>query len=363
MRRKLNIRQAMIDSYENKMKKEKRKKRRGLFLSVVAISVAIPSCIMSFLSGCSSSKKNKKENIDTTQPTSLSNSVDYYEELTTHNINLMGVSLKTNQEKTSKSLVSKSGNVDVNSIKVQKGTVWASERSASQAANVGKSVLDDKGGTLQSRSDGNAQEKQKYYEVVDENKNVVDSGKVGNNGIPDGYEKSQNGKIIEQGHFVAPDGTVWDSEKRYREYLESLKTDGEDTKTEFIPEVQNPEVSEQQKEPETKPEESPSKPEQTKPQESPKEEETKKEELPSNPEQNKPQEPEDNFIPDAGVINSDGTYTVNGETYKSKEDFYQFIIDPTGYMKDPDDGIIKPVDDVYSKTNNYQKVISMYHVG
>lgn len=225
--------------------------------------------------------------------------------------------------------------IDTNKIvEDNKGTLWVDKEAKEESVNIGKVEIDTKDETLEVKNDGNVYEKEESYEIIDkETGNVISSGTVNENGIPDGYiENPVNGDIIKEGwtdsstgehheeYYIDPNGDIWPSKERYESYLESLKTDGETIETEFIPV----------------------------------EEENTTEEVITKEEDIIVEEPEENITIEEGVVNPDGTYTLYDTTYESKADFEQFLLTPDayGYYND----MIMSLESIEALTN--QKVLT-----
>ncbi len=220
-----------------------------------------------------------------------------------------------------------SNGLDKNKIvESEDGTLWESKEEKEEfESKQNEEVIDTKNGTLTVVPDENGEdiviEKDKGYEVKDESGNVVDSG-VNSNGVPDGFTLGDNGNYIKnedvgkyvysEYDFYSSDGkliiskgdkmTVEDYEKAKRELLtEPPKTPTEDktvTDTVIVPEVE-----------------------------------------------------------ERGVVNPDGTYTIDGLTFKSKSVYEDYLIHPELYGEY--NGVIMLVSEILAPNSNEKSDVAV----
>ena len=200
------------------------------------------------------------------------------------------------------------GDINKDELVEKDGTIWKDKEAADNSDKVGKTEIDDQDGKYEVKPDGTVQDKDTGYEVKDDEGNVKQEGS-NEDGIPAGYAWDEVlGKLVpesEVGKYVYADADYYNNQGSLiiakgdivlRERLEEIKK----THTTTKPETTTTPTETQQEE--TKPTETQQ--EETKPTETVKED---------------------------GVVNSNGTYTIYGVTYKSKEDYHQFLMHPEQY--------------------------------
>lgn len=281
---------------KEKVKKTKNKKR--VAKRVAAFVIAIALAVTAFVS-CSIIKKNKNKTNTTPKHPSITqedntnnidNNIENNENDEINNsLRNLGVSLDFPEVQTKPQYENPSNN-KINTDKIvedNNGTLWVDKEAKEESTNIGKVEIDTKDDTLVVKPDGNVYEKEEGFEIKNEKDEVVSSGNVNEDGIPEGYVKdpTTGDYYKENDVYVDPEGNAWESKERYEAYLESLKNDGETVDTKFVS-VEDDKNSE------------------------------------NIDESNKTEE---------GVINQDGTYTIYGTTYESKADFEQFLLTPEEY--------------------------------
>lgn len=235
-----------------------------------------------FTSSCS--KKNKNE-LSSNNPTSIS--------LSTFSLDDLGTELSPITE--NKLYGKTTGNVDKNKIvKDKNGTIWANKEALEKSSNIGKTIIDDKNGTLEQKEDGKVYQKEEYS--VSHEDGTISNGTIDDNTkytpdgvpIPDGYAWDPNRKEIvkedEVGKYIYDENGDLVSIDTYNKYPHT--PDNSETTNSTV------------------------------------------EEIPID--NSKPSDSNNNT--DVGIYNEDGTYTIFGITYPSKQDYEQFLINPEGYI-------------------------------
>ena len=175
--------------------------------------------------------------------------------------------------------------------------LYVDEESAKNADKVGTSKVDTQNGKLTVDSDGKVKEKDKGYEIKDQQGNVIQSGNENSDGTIDGYEKNEElGGVFEKeditSDIVVADSNYYDQDGNLiiskGEFLEksSLEWAKQNLST-------------------TKP--------------SKKQEETK---TPTSSKEETQTTTSASTTQEQGVINPDGTFTIYGQTYVNKDTFY-----------------------------------------
>ena len=320
---------AEIQAEQAKNLKKNKKKRKGLFAAIIALILAGSTLLAAMLLG--RKQENDKGNLPT-QPTTSTFLPD--EDVSIDDIGTKYDDPNLNND--DKEYGEVTGDINKEDIVEKDETLWKDEEAADKSDEVGKEEIDDKDGTLEVKPNGDVFEKEEDYEIEKEDGTVVEgtvteedkqNGNVGSDGtvLPPGYVHDENLDIDvkeeDANKFVYCDANYYDSEGTLV-YAKGDYITPEDlemakqylTTTKPVIETE-PEVKPEETEPEVKPEETP--------------------------------------IIDEGVINPDGTYTIYGITYMSKEDYYQFLLYPEqyGYYN----GMVLSLEDIEAMFNQKSK--------
>lgn len=316
-------------------------KRKKILTSTVAIVIAGVTAITSFIA----TKTKKVSATDAT--TSVVETTEH--DISNVSINDIGVKLEFNEAE-KKQYGKTTGNVNKEEIVEKNGTIWKDQEAADKSDEVGKTKIDDKNGTLKVKSDGKVYEKEKGYEVVDEKGKVVDSGS-NKTGFPEDkyvHDKNLDKDVVKEdaNKFVYADSNYYDMNGKLvfkkgeivlKETLEKAKKELYTTKPTKVETTTKKEESTTNKVETTQKEEPTTKKE---------EPTTKKEETTTI----------QNIEQTEGVVNANGTYTIYGETYKSKADFEQFLLHPEqyGYYN----GMVLSLEDIEQLSKSNQKTLN-----
>ena len=242
------------------------------------------------------------------------------------------------------------GDIKKEDLVEKNNTIWKDKEAANNSSNVGKTEIDDKNGTLEVKPNGDVFVKDEGYEIEKEDGTVIEgtiteedkqNGEVGSNGniLPPGYVHDENldKDVVEEdaNKFVYCDADYYDAtgaliyskgELISKEDLELAKQSLTTTKPviETQPETTVPETTV----PET-----------------------------TVPETTVPETTvlEETFVPTQGIVNEDGTYTIDGITFETKADYEQWVIQGfEGYGIDLD-GIMKPEEEILANYNQKSK--------
>lgn len=237
--------QELITNKLNRKKKNKRK-RKGIIISSIALLLAFATGLTSCIkrkTGYESPKNTITKTMSRLKyefPENIIVNTQNDNKIETSSLANLGVELEF-QKEDKKEYSSTSGNINVNNIvEDENGTTWVDQEAESKKDEVGKVVTDTQGGTLEIKPDGDVYEKDPSYQIVDDNGNVKEEGKLDDDGIPAGYAwDSVIEKYIpedEVGKYVKDsEGNIWLKED-YEAYLKSLETEETTkTETEFIP--------------------------------------------------------------------------------------------------------------------------------
>ena len=301
--------QNLLETQNVKTKNTKngKKKNRKIFavglISIILAGVTVLSAII-YKKLNSNKDKDKTSTQSTTQETTIP-AFKQEEPVFLHDLGFAYSNPTLTQAKPQYG--NTTGSVDKNKITEQGGTNWKDQEGADKSSQVGTVVTDDKNGTLEVKPNGDVFEKEDGYEVKDENGNIVETGS-NESGIPDGYAWDDVlGKLVleqEIGKYVYADADYYNEngelmlakgEIVLKVRLEAAKQELTTTK----PEVNTQETTTETTVPET------TVPETT--------------------------VPEETISSEEGIINPDGTYTIYGVTYMSKEDYEQFLLYPEQY--------------------------------
>lgn len=246
-----------------KIKKEKKqwsKKVKALLISSVAVLGAAVIGTTAFLANHFGNKKKKYDTNSKNETYSISD-LGLEEEITSSEDSIY---------------IDATNGIDTKQIVSKNGKLYVNSKAAEKSSEVGKSVIDTKGGTLEVKSNGKVYEKNNSeYQVVDKNGNVTSSGTKDSTGAPNGYvydsviggyvKPEEAGKYVrdENGHIVSKE----DYEARNNSNTTSNSTSSSTSSSSTISEV---EVK--------------------------------------------------------GHYNADGTYTIYGMTFETKEDFEQYVL-------------------------------------
>lgn len=316
-----------------KAKREKnkpKKKKRGLVLAIVAGVLVLTTAISGIAIGISKllGRNKNTKNSDRVKST-----------VSTVNLNDMGETLDfPNEDEMNQPIYGETtGEVDVNEIistvdpKTGKVTIWKNAEAKEKSKNIGKKETDTKNGTLTITSNGTVKEKAEGYQVIDEKTGSVIAS--GNGNIPAGkvwdpevnayVDPSEVGKyvILTKDYKDPATGAVvfkkgYQVEKttlaRFEEYVKNYNSQQSSQTTQSSTTTST-----------------------------------------STPAPATVETPKEQTSSVSGKTNADGTYTVNGLTFKSKADYEQWIIQGyEGY--DLVDGIMMSETDriEYQKTLN-----------
>lgn len=206
--------------------------KSGIIKAAVAIFLSVVTL------GSSCAKKNNNNDKDSNKE-DIVYSQDSNQEVDKNNVTIDGLGLELeipSKENLNLEYGNASGNIDKNEIVENNGSIWVNQAASLNSSEVGKEILDTKDGSLETGSNGNVYDKVVGYEIQDSTGNIISSGDLNDNGIPEGYYKDEKtGDLIHEGQYVDPDGNIWTSKERYEQYIESLKTDNTTIETGIIP--------------------------------------------------------------------------------------------------------------------------------
>ena len=315
---------AEIQKEQDDNLKKSKKKRKGLVTAIIALILAVSATITAIFWS-----KKKENNKVPTEPTTSVFLPD--EEVSLEDLGIKVENPTLEDVKTQFGEVT--GEVDKEQIVEKNETLWKDEEAANNSSNVGKVEIDDNNGTLEVKPNGDVFTKDEGYEIEKEDGTVVEgtiteedkqNGAIGSTEtvLPDGYVHDENlGKdVVEEdvNKFVYCDSDYYDSTG------ELIYSKGELISKEDLEMAKQLLTT-------------------TKPVQEVKPEETQPEET----------QPETTPIVDEGVMNPDGTYTIYGVTYMSKEDYQQFLLYPEqyGYYN----GMILSLEDIEAMFKESQK--------
>ena len=312
LEKKYGKKKVIKSSKAPKIKKIKTKKSKKFIVSMVALItagvIALSSGIITFVNN----KKNKGK--DTSKNSTSFSTIDD-----------MGTELEFSQDTTSK-YGETTGNVNVDEIVEKDGKLYVDKNSADKSNQVGNSSVDTKNNTLKVESDGTVKDKTPGYEVKDDNK-VVSSG---NGNIPDGYAwDSVLKKYLpkeEIGKYVYADATYYDSEGNI------IINKGDVVAKETLEKAKKYLTT-------TKPIQSSSSNTTTKPIQSSSSNTTTSSNVSSNISSSS------NTTTSTTTSSTNGTYTMFGLTFESKDDYEQWVLQGyEGYVEV--DGIMKSEEEI-----------------
>lgn len=320
-----------------------KKKRKGLAAAIIAVvlagSAALTAVITSFWPKKQDSAQNNKPTQSTVDPTTT---IDPEDQISLNELGLTYENPTIDTETPQYGNVT--GDINKDDLTEKNNTTWKDQEAANNSSNVGKTEIDDKNGTLEVKPNGDVFVKDEGYEIEKEDGTVIEgtiteddkqNGEIGSNGtiLPPGYVYDENldkdvipehaNKYVtcDADYYNAYDGKLVYSkgEAITPEDLELAKQNLTTTK---------PVIGTQ-----------PTVPETTVP------EPTVSEETVT----------EETFVPTQGVVNADGTYTIDGFTFESKADYEQWVIQGyEGYGMDLD-GIMKPEEEIIANYNQKTK--------
>jgi len=337
-----------IQRKQTKNIEDSKKKRKKIFTGIGAGVVAAAIAITGLVHVIKRNKKNINNNkptystIDTT-PTIVPEKQASIDDLGVPYANPTLPTKKPQYGNTT-------GNIKKEDLTEKNNTTWKDKEAANNSSNVGKTEIDDKNGTLEVKPNGDVFVKEEGYEIKKEDGTVIEGTitesdkqdvEIGTNGtvLPPGYVHDENldKDVVEEdvNKFVYCDSNYYDStgqlvyekgELISKDDLELAKQLLTITKPviETQPEIVVPETTV----PET-----------------------------IVPETTVPETTitEETFVPTQGVVNADGTYTIDGITFESKADYEQWVIQGyEGYGMDLD-GIMKPEDEIIANYNQKSK--------
>ena len=251
-----------------KIKKEKKqwsKKVKAIIISSVAVLSAAVIGTTAFLANHFGNKKKKYDTNSKNETYSISD-LGLEEEITSSEDSIY---------------IDATNGIDTKQIVSKNGKLYVNSKAAEKSSEVGKSVIDTKGGTLEVKSNGKVYEKNNSeYQVVDKNGNVTSSGTKDSTGAPNGYvydsviggyvKPEEAGKYVrdENGHIVSKE----DYEARNNSNTTSNSTSSSTSSS------------------------------------------------------NTPSSSTISEVEVKGHYNADGTYTIYGMTFETKEDFEQYVL-------------------------------------
>ncbi len=330
----ISVKPKKVKKQKNKSKGKKAKVIALVLAGVIALSGMVTGLVHVF-------KRNKNNNNNKVNTPSISASTDM-------TLDDLGDSLEMPEKSSVKYGEVLDGNLKKEDIVKQDSKLYVNESAASKKGTVGNSSVDTKNDTLYvDPSDGNVKEKDKYYEVHDgKTGQTVESGKGDKSPnyqydpeLGKEIEKEEVGKntYADQNYYGwTGDGTVWGvvipkGTVMTKEGLERAKK--ELSTSPYPPK----EASVQSNTSSNANTGSSSSTQTTKP---------------------STQNSSDNtssIETGKGVINPDGTYTIHDVTYRSYEDYQQYVLQGyTGYAIK--DGIMMPEEE--AKINTSVKVLT-----
>lgn len=229
------------------------------------------------------------------------------------------------------------GDIKKEDLVEKNDTIWKDQEAANNSSNVGKTEIDDKDDTLEVKPNGDVFVKDEGYEIEKEDGTVTEGtiteeDKQNGDTLPPEYvhDENLNKDVVEEDNnkFVYCDANYYDStgalvyakgELISKEDLELAKQLLTTTKQTTVTQSTVPETTV---------------PETTVPETT---------------------VPEETFVPTQGVVNKDGTYTIDGITFETKADYDQWVIQGfEGYAMDLD-GIMKPEEEIKANYNQKTK--------
>ena len=256
-----------------KIKKEKKKgskKVKALLISSVAVLSAAVIGTTAFLANHFGNKKKKYDTNSKNETYSISD-LGLEEEITSSEDSIY---------------IDATNGIDTKQIVSKNGKLYVNSKAAEKSSEVGKSVIDTKGGTLEVKSNGKVYEKNNSeYQVVDKNGNVTSSGTKDSTGAPNGYvydsviggyvKPEEAGKYVrdENGHIVSKEDYEARNNSNTTSNSTSSSTSSSNTSSSNTPSSST--ISE---------------------------------------------------VEVKGHYNADGTYTIYGMTFETKEDFEQYVL-------------------------------------
>ena len=325
-----------IDQYLNRQFSNKKTERpskniniskngtKKIIIAVIASILALITTVSGFL--IFGKKKNQNTTATTTSTNSQSNVIT---------LDDIGAELEFSSSSNKKFGSVVSGNIDLNKI-VEKNKLYVDKENADKSNKVGNSSIDTKGNTLKVE-DGKVKDKTTGYEIKDGKTNsTIQTGDVNSNGTIPGFEYNEN----LGGTYEEKDNTsnlVKADSDYYNENGELLIKKGALLTKEALEHAK--------KNLSTKP---------IKKQTTTSNTQTSNSSITtSNTQTSNSSTTTSNTTSkaDNGIVNKDGTYTIDGITYLSKEDYNQCIIDGyQGYAII--DGIMQPM----QNEKQFQKV-------
>lgn len=283
-------------------RKGRKKNKRLLITMIVAGILATTASISGVVNFLTNRKKNQNVNLDKPK-TSIS----------TFDLSDLGNELNIIEE-TKPIYIVLDENINVDELVEKNDKVYIDQESADKSDTVGNVVIDTKEDTLIVKPDGTVTEKEEGYKIKDETGEVIESGE---GKLPEGYvETEEEGKYLPEG-YVYSDATYYNEEgiailiegsavsKADLEYAKMYLTTIAPTQT-TTPSVEL--------EPTTT--------------------------------------PSTEIYQNEGILNEDGTYSIFGLTFLSKEDYEQWILQGyEGYAEI--DGIMQPET---KEIKEYQKI-------
>ena len=205
----------IVDEYLDKKIKEseekgiavieepKTKNRKGLAVSIIALILAGMTAIGCFIG--LKKKKNQPEEIVPSISTSTIVSIDE-----------LGKEEEFPKKEENKQYGKTTGNIKKEDLVEKNGTVWKDQAAANKSEQIGKVQTDLQNGTLKVDKDGDVVEKEEDYIVQNEQGMVINQGS-NESGIPDGYVyKPEHDKIVKvedsqkMERYVTIDTTYYD---------------------------------------------------------------------------------------------------------------------------------------------------------
>ena len=307
--------QVFAEELDKEFNKRLNNRKNKKFILSKGIISGVMITIIAFLAACGGNSNNANKKETTKNPETTTSLVDLSD---------LGKELKSKKDTKSK------GNNTTGYVG-STGKVYVDEESAKNASKVGNSTVDTKGGKLTVYPNGKVFEQEIGYEIKDEKGNVTDKGNLNGSGIPSHYAwDSVLGKYVKEsevGKYVYCDATYYDDNGNIaikkgdivsketlanaKKYFSTTKPSQkqEETQVETQPETQAPTTSN------------------------------------TTTSNSSSSTINSSSNSDQGVVNADGTYTIDGMTYLSQADYQQCIIDGfEGYAVI--NGVVQPEENV-----------------
>lgn len=226
----LNKQYDEIQSTKLPVSKSNSRKTKTIIMSSISLLVAAVTAVTSFVA----TKKNK--NIPVATATAIVEEQDTnINELSGHSLDDLGAELA--EETTKSEYANVTGDVVIENVVENNGTLYVDEEAANNAENIGQEIIDDQNGTLEVTPNGDVYVEDEGYEILDQSGNIIDSGD-NNEDIKDDYVYDENLDLTvkeeDVNKFVYVDTNYYDmygnliyskGEVVLKETLEKIKND------------------------------------------------------------------------------------------------------------------------------------------